>query len=296
MYAATLPSNLDFNDDAEIAEQTVCGMRGSAILSFKDSPNGTCLNDLYQSSPLRVLFPNKVKGDICSATLVATSGGLVGGDHLNVDVSVGKKASVQVIGQAAEKIYKSNGPDTFFEISLNVDKDAYLEWLPQESIIFDQARLRRKTAINVEANGTFLGAEILVFGRKAMGETLNKGLVRDVWEVRRCGKLIWSDALHLSGDIKTQLDHPAGFNGASAVATSVLVSDDGEKHIKFVREIFETFSDDFKCAATITNDILVTRWLASDAHKLRQGFGEYWSAMRHEIKGLPRVMPRLWHM
>ncbi|MBL4748626.1 MAG: urease accessory protein [Gammaproteobacteria bacterium] len=297
MSAVTLPSDPIVHANVRrLTTPDKDGMHGCAKITFETGPNGTCLKDLYQASPLRVLFPNKPKDDIYLAAFVTTSGGLVGGDHLNVDVTIGKGAAVQMIGQAAEKVYRSKGPDTVFEINLSVDEDAYLEWLPQETIIFDQARLRRRTTVNVTPGGTFLGAEILVFGRTAMGETLNQGLVRDVWEVSCAGKLTWSDALHLSGDIKAQLNHPAGFDGACATASSVLVSDDVEKYLDFVRDIFDTFSQDVKCAATITNGVLVTRWLAADAQLLRQAFAEYWANMRHELKGLPRALPRLWHM
>ncbi|PHS78309.1 MAG: urease accessory protein [Rhodospirillaceae bacterium] len=271
-------------------------MQGCAQLSFVHSDGATRLKDLYQTSPLRVLFPIPVTRDVMSAALVTTSGGLVGGDRLDVELSVDANAAVQFIGQAAEKVYRSKGPDTIFQARLEVGKEAWLEWLPQETILFDQARLRRRTSVNVASGGTFLGAEFLVFGRTAMGETVNTGLIRDVWNVRKSGKLVWMDALHMSGDLKAQLNHPAGFDGARAAATSLLICDEAEKHLDFVRTVLEAAPRDVKCAVTITNGILVTRWLAFDAQLLRHAFATYWSALRHELKGLPQVMPRLWHM
>jgi len=293
MSVVTLPSKSGLQARA----QTACdGMQGCAQLSFVHKDDETRLKDLYQTAPLRVLFPIPVSGDVTSAALVTTSGGLVGGDRLDVDVNVGTSAAVQIIGQAAEKVYRSKGPDTHFEARLEVGKDAWLEWLPQETILFDQARLRRRTSVEIAPGGTFLGAEFLVFGRTAMGETVNTGLIRDVWEVRKSGKLVWMDALHMSGDLKTQLDHSAGFDGARAAATSLLVCDEAESHLDFVRAILEAAPQGVKCAATISNGILVTRWLAFDAQLLRHAFATYWSALRHELKDLPQAMPRLWHM
>lgn len=285
MYAAISPS-----------ERSLEGMHGQARIIFAAAPGGARLKDLYQSSPLRVLFPTRRADDVAMAALVTTSGGLLGGDRLDVEVMIDTGAAAQIVGQAAEKVYRSKGPDTVFEVALDVAEGAWLEWLPQETIVFDRARLRRRTAVDVAPGGAFLGAEMLVFGRTAMGETLKEGLVRDVWEVRRSGKLVWADALHLAADVGARLDHPAGFGGARAAATCVLVADDAARHLEFARGVLEAAPQGVKCAATVANGVLVARWLAFDAQALRTAFGVYWSAMRHELKGLPRVLPRLWHM
>lgn len=305
MYAAISPSSsASANPETDDVLQTltvpcrggISGMCGHARLAFADAAGQTRLKDLYQSSPLRVLFPGRMPGDVLSAALVTTSGGLVGGDRLDVEVRLDARTAVQVIGQAAEKVYRSSGADTIVEADLRVDAGAWLEWLPQETIVFDQARLRRRTRVDVVPGAAFLGAEMLVFGRTAMGETLNSGLVRDVWEVSRAGTLVWADALYLGGDIKAQLDHFAGFGGARAAATAVYVADDGPQLLAFVRNVLDGSPDGVKCAATVVNGVLVTRWLAFDAQALRQAFGVFWSAMRQEIKDLPGVMPRLWQM
>lgn len=296
MYAATSPSNVALDLGAQTLLPSGDGMQGRVKLVFGLSAGETRLKDLYQAAPMRVLFPSKATGDILSAALVTISGGLKGGDRMDVEVTVNAAAAVQIIGQAAEKVYRSNGSDTIFEARLDVAEDAWCEWLPQETIVFDKARLRRLTHVDVASGATFLGAEILVFGRTAMGETLDTGLVRDVWDVRRAGKRVWADALYLSGDIKTQLDNPAGFDGARAAATSILVADNADQYLDFVRNVLDEAPEGVKCAATHVNGILVTRWLAFDAQALRDAFAVYWSAMRHELKGLPAVMPRLWQM
>jgi urease accessory protein len=296
MYAAISPSRIVAADCAQTPVQVSKGMRGRASLTFALSGDETRLKDIYQSSPLRALFPGKATGDVLSVALVTTSGGLLGGDCLEVEVDVERGGAVQVIGQAAEKVYRSKGPDTIFEVGLNIAEDAWLEWLPQETIIFDQARLRRRTQVDVAPGAQFLGAEMLVFGRTAMGETLRTGLVRDVWEVRRRGRLVWADALHMANNLKAQLDHPAGFGGARAAATSIFVADDAGRYLPFVRELLDIVPEGIKCAATVVNGVLVVRWLAFDAQALRIAFGVYWAAMRHEVKGLPGRMPRLWQV
>ena len=295
MYAVTSPSK----PAAETAP--VCGMHGRVELSFSAGDNGPGrhqgrLKDLYQTSPFRVLFPTLPAEELTSAVLVTTSGGLVGGDRLDVGVTVDPGAAVQVMGQAAEKVYRSLGADTHFDATLTVGAGGYLEWLPQETIVFDQSRLRRTTRVDVAEDGEFCGAEMLVFGRTAMGEQVKTGLIRDVWDVRQDGKRVWADALHLDGDIAAQLDHPAGFDGALAAATFVHVSGQASQRLELAREVLGEDRDELRTGATVVNDILVVRWLAKDAQQMRAAFGEFWAAFRAQTQNLPGKMPRLWHV
>jgi len=291
MYAVTSPSK----PAPEVAP--VCGMHGRVELSFSADENGRGrLKDLFQTSPFRVLFPTLPPEELTSAVLVTTSGGLVGGDRLDVGVTVDPGAAVQVMGQAAEKVYRSKGPDTHFNAALCVGAGGYLEWLPQETIVFDRSRLRRTTKVDVAEGGEFSGAEMLVFGRAAMGEQVKTGLIRDVWDVCQDGKRVWADALHLDGDIAAQLDHPAGFDGALAAATFVHVGPQATERLELARELLGDERDGLRTGATVVNGILVVRWLANDAQPMRAAFGEFWAAFRAQTQNLPGKMPRLWHV
>ena len=300
MYAVTSPfkaAQIAADDAADDELVVVSGMHGRVQLSFFADENGRGrLKDLFQTSPFRVLFPTLPKAELSSAVLVTTSGGLLGGDRLDVGVHIDANAAVQVMGQAAEKVYRSLGEDTLFDARLTVGAGAYLEWLPQETIVYDQARLRRTTSVDVADGGTFSGAEMLVFGRAAMGERVNTGLIRDVWDVSRNGKRVWADALHLDGDIVAQLDHPAGFAGARAAATFVHVSDDAPQRLNLARNLLGEDCDELRTGATIVNGILVVRWLADDAQHMRTAFGEFWAVFRAQTQNLPGVMPRLWQI
>jgi len=277
-----------------VTDVPVEGMHGRAELVFVDDAGRARLKDLYQTSPFRVLFPTLPPEELTSAVLVTTSGGLVGGDRLDVGVTVDPGAAVHVMGQAAEKVYRSLGSDTHFDANLNVGAGGYLEWLPQETIVFDQSRLRRTTRVDVAKDGEFCGAEMLVFGRAAMGEQVKTGLIRDVWDVRQDGKRVWADALHLDGDIAAQLDHPAGFDGALAAATFVHVSPQASARLELARTLLGEDQDGVRTGATVVNDILVVRWLANDAQRMRAAFGEFWAAFRAQTQNLPGKMPRLW--
>lgn len=252
------------------------------------------LDTVYHTDPLRLLFPNPGAGDPPTAVVVTTSGGLVGGDRLEIAASVGAGASALVTAQAAEKIYRSTGADVRFDVRLTVGDGGWLEWLPQETILFDGARLRRGTSAEVAGSGRLLAGELLVFGRIARGERFTQGLARDAWEVRRDGRLVWADALHLDGDVAAVLDHPAGFAGAKAYGTIVYVGKDAADRLDFARTLLEDVAP--HAGATVLGEVLVIRLLGCDAHRLRNDFSRVWAGLRKELNGLPARLPRLWHV
>lgn len=269
-------------------------VHGVAEIAFALDDGADRLRHLFQRAPLRVLFPLPEPGDIPVAALVTTSGGLVGGDRLDVTVSAGPGASAMVVAQAAEKIYRSTGADCAISVVLDVGEGGWLEWLPQETIAFDGARLRRRTALQAAPGGRILAGEMLVFGRLARGETLTHGLLREAWEVRREGRLRWAEALHLDGDIGATLTHPAGFAGATSAATIVYAAHDAASRLPLARELLGDFTG--RAAATCVNGQLVMRWLSADAPALRASYGAVWAEFRHAAGGLPRRLPRLWHV
>ncbi|MFN8927410.1 MAG: urease accessory protein UreD, partial [Rhodospirillales bacterium] len=132
-----------------------------------------------------MLFPTPAKGDPTTAVVATTSGGIVGGDRMAVTATAGDGARALVTMQAAEKVYRSAGPDATVDVRLSAGVGAWLEWLPQETILFEGARLRRTTRVDLAADACALAGEMIVLGRIARGERLATGLVRDAGEVRR---------------------------------------------------------------------------------------------------------------
>ncbi len=282
---------------ARNGKTSTISVNGRASLSYSCDPNGvTRIKDLYQSDPLRILFPNKLKEEIIQSVIVTTSGGLVAGDKITIDVNLDEKARAQVIAQAAEKIYRSNGSETQITINLVSKADGWLEFLPQETILFEGSRLRRRTNVNVIGSGRVLAGEIIVFGRLGYGEILRTGLVHDVWDVQQNGRLVWSDAFHLENEIPSVLANPACFDGAVAMATVVYTGPSTQDNLRIARNIVEKQQSDGRTAVTCVNGVLVTRWLGKDILKLRNDFGCFWATFRNKLTGLPKQLPRLWHM
>ena len=182
----------------------------------------------------------------------------------------------------------------FVSTDLKAGDGAWMEWLPQEAILFDGARLRRTTSLDVAGEGRAMAGELLVFGRTAHGERFTYGLARDAWEVRRDGRLIWADALHLDGDIAGILDHPGCFGGAAAYGTILYAAPDADRHLDAARSLLEAVTPGVRAAATCFDGLLLIRWIGTPAHHLRRDYARFWSAFRSHAAGLPARLPRLW--
>jgi len=228
---------------------------------------------LYATDPCRVLFPSFDPGEPTTAVLLTTSGGLAGGDRIAGQVSAAAGTDTVITTQAAEKIYRSLGPATEIDVSVRAEADARLAWLPQETILFDGARLRRTLTFHVASEARLIAAEILVFGRIARGERFGTGLLFDRWRIHRDGALVWADALRLEHDIPAVLAHPAGFGGATACGTLVYVGPDAAAHAN--------------ANATLIGPVLLSRFLG-DAGSIRADIARACVALSVRL-------PRLWY-
>ncbi len=265
----------------------------TATLTVRDDGGVTRLVDLYQAAPLRLLFPASADPlEPMVAILVNTAGGLVGGDRLMITVEARAGARLLVMAQAAEKLYGSAGADVRWDVTLKAEADAWLEWLPQETIAFDGARLRRRTRLDLARNAQCLAGEMLVLGRAAHDETFNHGLVRDGWEVRLDGRLVWADALHLEQHIAQTLSTPSGFCGAHSCATLVAKITDPLAGRDALRAINPPENVTF--GVTVIEGLLIARWLGVDVLALREHYGAVWRRLRRVAGGLQETLPRLW--
>lgn len=266
---------------------------GALILRFAAQGGATGLADLYQSDPCRALLPSPDPGEPLTAVLITTAGGLTGGDKVKLSVTVEAGAAALCTPQAAEKIYRS--PDdsaAALDLSLDIAADAALEWLPQEMILFDGARLERRIAVSLKADSRLLAGDITVFGRIARGERFAAGSLFDRWQVRRDGRLVWTDATRLGGDTTALLDHPAGFAGAAAQAVILYQGPDAAGARDRLRAI-EDHEAGCEWGATVIDGLLLVRLLDTDAARLRRQFARLWSALRPGLNLRP-AMPRLW--
>lgn len=235
-------------------------------MSVQARDNASCLKGLRQSGSLKALFPRSSGPDF-QAVFINTAGGITGGDRFKLDANAGSNARLTLTTQAAERAYLAqSGQVGNIQTHLSVGSGGRLNWLPQETILFQGCALKRSLQIEMADDAALLMVEPLVFGRKAMGETLTDASFCDRVEIRRQGQLIYYDAIKLSGDVFAKLARPHTAAGAGAMASLVYVAKDAENLLEDVRALLGATAG----ASLIHDDLLVMRMLAGDSYLMRK--------------------------
>lgn len=240
--------------------------KGTLDLRCRKTDRGTELSDLRHSGSLKALFP-RIAGTDLQAVFLNTAGGITGGDEFSVRAGVETHGCVTMTSQAAERAYRAQTDETGrFSVDLTAGPGARLNWLPQETILYDDCALHREMNVNLAPDATFLAVEPVVFGRTAMGEDLTRANFRENWRVRRGDALVFADTFHLHGDARAQLTHPAIANGARAMASVLFVAPNAEAFLDRLRPMMSATSG----VSLIRPGVLFARFLAADSFVLRQ--------------------------
>jgi urease accessory protein len=216
---------------------------------------------------------------------VNTAGGVAGGDRFDIDIAAGEGARLTLTTAAAEKVYRATGKPAELNIALKAADGAHLAWLPQETILFDRARIARRIDIDLAEGASLLLCEIVVFGRAAMGETMRHGEFVDRWRLRRGGKLVFAETVRLEGDIGEKLAKAAVARGGAAIGTALIAPGD-EALVERIREFQDSFGGEVGVSAW--NGFAMARFCAQDAARLRADM----MAVLGRASG--RALPRLW--
>ena len=249
----------------------------------------TAPHRLYRSGCLHVRLPRPEQQGWLPMVLMNSSGGIAAGDRLDVAVAADTGARVTIAAQAAERFYRA-GPvrtPSHLRNRIRVADDAALEWLPQETILFDDASLDRTLDIDLASTAWFLGVETLVFGRKAMGETVRRLMLRDRIRLRQDGVLKLHDAVRMDGDAEALLARRAVGGQANALATLILVAPEAESMVTPLREIFAERGAE--AGVSFWNGFLLARILGPTSEMLR---GDVIAALSLLRAG--RELPRVW--
>jgi urease accessory protein len=258
--------------------------RGSVTFDVHLVEGVTRRRQLHESGSLRVRFPSP-EGEGLSAVFVNTAGGVAAGDRFDIDIAAGEGARLTLTTAAAEKIYRAESSPAHLNISLKAAAGAHLGWLPQETILFDRARVSRQIDIDLADSASLLLCEIVVFGRAAMGERMLQGEFVDRWRIRRGGRLVFAETIRLDGDIGAKLASPAIAKGGVAVGTALIVPGD-EALVERIRTLSESFGGEVGISAW--NGFAMARFCAQDAARLRADM----MAVLGRASG--SALPRLW--
>jgi urease accessory protein len=275
------------NPDVLSDERTFAANRATGDIALTVSAAGgtSRRSRVHEAGSLRVRFPNTHDAGALEAVIVNTAGGMTGGDRFAVRVDVEAGARLTVTTAAAEKIYRSLGPDTDIGVRLAVEGGAALAWLPQETILFDRARLHRTIDIDLAVGGCLLAAEAIVFGRSAMGETVADGSLFERWRVRVDGALVFAETIRLDGAITRRLAETAIAKEGTAVA-SVLKIPGNDDMVAAVRAMQQSFVGEV--GVSTWNGMAVARLVARDGGALRHDLACVLTAWNNA------PLPRLW--
>ncbi len=256
--------------------------QGEVLLAAKSRDGGTALRRLRQSGSLKCLFPRGV-GHAMQAVLLNCAGGVAGGDRFSISARAEAGTALTLTTQAAERIYRAlPGEKGRIETRLDVANSARVNWLPQETILFDGCSLERSLTIELQEGAALLMAEPLVFGRLEMGETLTSAHFLDRIEIRRAGIPIYLDRVHLAADVQAQLERPGIAGGARAMASVVYVSPDAEAQLAMLRHHLPRHAG----ASLLHADVLIMRILSRDSNEMRSCLVPMLDHLSHG--GLPR--------
>jgi urease accessory protein len=258
--------------------------RGAVTFDVHQVEGLTRRRHLHESGSLRVRFPSP-EADGLSAVFVNTAGGIAGGDRFDIEIAAGAGSRLAVTTAAAEKVYRAQGPAAELRISLKAAAGSHLSWLPQETILFDRARMSRRIDIDLAEDAALQLCEIVVFGRAAMGERMLEGEFVDRWRIRRGGRMVFAETVRLDGDIGEKLARPAIAKGGVAVGTALIVPGD-EALVARIREASATFGGEVGISSW--NGFAMARFCAQDAARLR---ADMMAVLGRASGG---ALPRLW--
>lgn len=259
---------------------------GTGRVTAKFSGGRTRLDGLYQEGAAKIRLPESFDGAM-EAVLINTAGGLTGGDRLQWELEAGAGTMLTATTQACEKIYRSDDGPAAIDAELRVGENARMDWLPQETILFDEASLTRRLDVDLAGTAAFLAIEAVLLGRKAMGEAVRCGTFRDRWRVRRAGQLIHAEDVRMTGDIEALVAQAAVLGGDVAFATLLYCGPRAEIFLPRVREALGEAAG----GASAWNDKLVCRIVAPDGYGLRKILIP---ALRILRDG--QELPKVWHL
>lgn len=242
----------------------------------------TEIERLYQEGCAKIRLPH-THSDALQAVLMNTAGGLTGGDQVRWSATANAGAKLVLTTPACERVYRSLGTDAVVENTLVAGQGAHIDWLPQETILFEHSRLDRRLDVELGDNATLTAVEAVLLGREAMGEGAHTARLRDNWRIRRNGRLIHAEATVLSADPRER-NGSSLLAGALAFATVLHIAPDAERRLDAVRALLPATG-----GASVIGERLTVRLLAQSGIALRRSLSPIIALL-----SAAGSVPRLW--
>jgi urease accessory protein len=273
-----------------VAEPLVSSWKASLSLGFSCLDHKTVLSEKRHDGPLvvqKALYPEGPK--VCHAIVVHPPGGIAGGDELALQARVGDGASALLTTPGATKWYRTAGARAKQSVALDVR--GRLEWLPQETIVFDGALGDADYAVDLAAGAGIIGWDIVCLGRTGSGERFSRGMFRSSIRIRREGRLLWLERARIDGG-GWLLDSPAGLGGKPVFGTMFVSFPNLNQEL--LNETRKTEPESGRGAVTLLPGVLLARYLGDSSEAARRYFIALWRILRPRLTGLDAIEPRIW--
>ncbi|HHD56080.1 MAG TPA: urease accessory protein [Desulfobulbaceae bacterium] len=266
------------------------GWTGRLRLEYARKNGRTILAGNSHSGPLMVQRPLYPEGDVCHTCILHPPGGVVGGDRLEIDVTVGREASALITTPGATKFYRSGGRMAVQEQQITVAGNGLLEWFPQENILFPGAEATIRTRVSLGPTARFIGWEILCLGLPVNNEPFSTGRADTTLTLDLDDKPVFLDRLRVTNS--NDLEAPAGLQSFPVCATFVATTGNG-KLLETLRAL-TCREKEALFGVTLVDGLLVARYLGHSTFGARELFTDIWQRVRPEIAGRESCLPRIW--
>ena len=263
-------------------------------LDYIFSAGRTCLSRKTHTGPLAVqksLYPEGQA--VCHTLILHPPGGIVGNDALDIGVKLSAQSQALITTPGAAKWYRYTGAAATQRLAVSVDAGAMLEWLPQETIMFNGAIAKLHAAIDLAEGGNYLGWDILCLGRIAAGEKFDAGELRRTTDISIAGELLWSDRCRLGGG-SALLESPVALAGAPVSGIMIAAGKNIPAEL-LARCRTVTVEAPARAGISAMPNILVARYVGHSCERARRYFTALWLELRPFLAGRAAVLPRIWN-
>jgi urease accessory protein len=263
------------------------GWEAELHLGFSRRQQKTVLAERRHRGPLAVQRPFYPDDGVCHVYLLHPPGGMVAGDRLEIEAMLAEGAEALLTTPASGKCYRSEARIAEQSVRLTAGDRAALEWLPQETIVYNGAKLRSRMRIDLEATARFIGWDMLAFGRPSAGEVFSDGFVEAEWRLFKAGRPLHTERVLLDA---AAVQANWGLQGRSSCGT-LFAAPASRSTLDIVRELIGEAPGR---GATLIDEVLVCRAIDARADRLRGFFQSVWAALRPEVLQRANVPPRIW--
>jgi len=271
------------------------GWQARLDLRFARRDEATILARRHHRGPLRVQKALHPEGPgVCHAIVLHPPAGIAGGDSLEISTGVDHAAHALLTTPGAGKWYRSAAPWARQTLDFEVAANARLEWLPQETIVFDGAKADMRSCIRLAADARYLGWEVLCLGRRASNERFERGDLKLHTRIEQDGKLLWLEQGRLSGG-SSLLDSPVGLAGFSVCGTMLAAGEKISPALLAACRAVAALEQGAQHGLTALPQMLVARYLGHSSEAARAWLVALWQLLRPALLGREAQAPRIWN-